>query len=247
MAKAGRSAVRAADEIEAALRAVGTPARAESEKRYLKSDLAFLGASLWQTRDVVKAYATSAKLGHDDLVNLVVALWEPPIFERRMAATLLLELHPKLVSADDLPLLERLLRESRTWALVDNLSGSTVAAIRVADPSVRPVLDRWARDGDFWIRRASLLAELRVVRRGGELDPFLERAERMLDEREFFIRKAIGWVLREAGKRRPDEVAAWLAPRTGRASGVTMREAVRYLPTPEADRLMAAYRERHPA
>ena len=52
----------------------------------------------------------------------------------------------------------------------------------------------------------------------------------MLEEREFFIRKAIGWVLREAGKRRPDDVAAWLAPRTDRASGVTMREAVKYLP-----------------
>jgi 3-methyladenine DNA glycosylase AlkD len=164
-----------------------------------------------------------------------------------MASTLLLELHPKLVSADDLLLLERLIRESRTWALVDNLAGSTVAAIRATDPSVRPVLDRWAGDDDFWVRRASLLAELRVARRGGELDPFLERAERMLEEKEFFIRKAIGWVLREAGKRRPDEVAAWLAPRTGRASGVTMREAVRYLPAPESDRLMAAYRERRPA
>jgi 3-methyladenine DNA glycosylase AlkD len=69
----------------------------------------------------------------------------------------------------------------------------------------------------------------------------------MLDEREFFIRKAIGWVLREVGKKRPAEVAAWLAPRTGRASGVTMREAVRYLPAADADRLMTAYRERRPA
>jgi 3-methyladenine DNA glycosylase AlkD len=247
VAKAGGSAARAADEIEAALRAVGTPVRAESEKRYLKSDLAFLGATVWQTRDVVKAYATSADVGHDDLIDLVVALWEPPIFERRTASTLLLELHPQLVSAGDLLLLERLIRASRTWALVDNLAGSTVATIRAADPSVRPVLDRWAGDDDLWVRRASLLAELRVARRGGELDPFLERAERMLDEKEFFIRKAVGWVLREAGKRRPDEVAAWLGPRTGRASGVTMREAVRYLPAPEADRLMTAYRERRPA
>ena len=58
----------------------------------------------------------------------------------------------------------------------------------------------------------------------------------MLEEKEFFIRKAIGWVLREAGKRRPDEVAAWLAPRTGRASGVTMREAVKYLPAADRER-----------
>jgi 3-methyladenine DNA glycosylase AlkD len=69
----------------------------------------------------------------------------------------------------------------------------------------------------------------------------------MLEEREFFIRKAIGWVLREAGKRQPDAVAAWLAPRTHRASGVTMREAVKYLPPAVAGELMAAYRDRRPA
>jgi 3-methyladenine DNA glycosylase AlkD len=69
----------------------------------------------------------------------------------------------------------------------------------------------------------------------------------MLDEKEFFIRKAIGWVLREVGKRRPAEVAPWLAPRTHRASGVTMREAVRYLAPDDRERLMAAYREHRPA
>ena len=97
------------------------------------------------------------------------------------------------------------------------------------------------------MRRSSLLAELRPIRNGADLDRFLGRAERMLDEREFFIRKAIGWVLREAGKRRPDEVVAWLAPRTHRASGVTMREAVKYLPAAEAARLMRAYRDNVPA
>jgi 3-methyladenine DNA glycosylase AlkD len=69
----------------------------------------------------------------------------------------------------------------------------------------------------------------------------------MLGEKEFFIRKAIGWVLREVAKNRPAEVVAWLAPRTGRASGVTMREAVKYLPEADRDRLMAAYREHRPA
>ena len=109
------------------------------------------------------------------------------------------------------------------------------------------MLDRWATDPDFWIRRSSLLAELRPLRAGGDLAPFLRRADAMLDEKEFFIRKAIGWVLREVGKRRPSEVVAWLAPRTHRASGVTMREAVKYLPSEDADRLSKAYREQRPA
>jgi 3-methyladenine DNA glycosylase AlkD len=69
----------------------------------------------------------------------------------------------------------------------------------------------------------------------------------MLAEREFFIRKAIGWVLREAGKRRPGEVVAWLGPRTDRASGVTVREAVKYLPAEDAERLLSAYRSKRPA
>jgi 3-methyladenine DNA glycosylase AlkD len=236
-----------ADRIEAELRAVGTAERAVSEQRYLKSDLTFLGATVWQTRNVVKANSPTNELDHDHLVGLVEALWSIPVFERRMAAVIVLERHPSLLSAADLGLLERLIRASKTWALVDGLAGDVVGGIRLADPSVRGTLDRWAADPDFWVRRASLLAELGAARTGGELTPFLRRADAMLDEREFFIRKAIGWVLREAGKKRPAEVAAWLAPRTGRASGVTMREAVRYLPPSDADRLMTAYREHRSA
>jgi 3-methyladenine DNA glycosylase AlkD len=237
----------AAADLEAALRAVGTAERAASEKAYLKSDLTFLGATVWQTRDVVKAYARQADLDHADLVRLVEALWAAPIFERRMAATQLLELHPKLLGAADLDLLERLIRDSHTWALVDNLAGDVAATIRLADPDVEPILDRWAADPDFWVRRSSLLAELASTRRGGDLGPFLRRADAMLEEKEFFIRKAIGWVLREVSKKRPDDVVAWLAPRTGRASGVTMREAVRYVSEADRERLMTAYRERRPA
>jgi 3-methyladenine DNA glycosylase AlkD len=234
-------------ELEAAIRDVGTPDRATSEQRYLKSDLTFLGATVGQTRDAVKAIGKANVLDHDDLVALVTALWDAPVFERKMAAVQLLELHPRLLGSSDLPLVENLLRASRTWALVDALAGDVVGGIRAADPSVRPILDRWAVDPDFWIRRSSLLAELKQAKRGGDLEPFLSRADRMLDETEFFIRKAIGWVLREVSKNRPDEVTAWIAPRTGRASGVTMREAVRYLPNADRERLMAAYRERRAA
>jgi 3-methyladenine DNA glycosylase AlkD len=58
-------------------------------------------------------------------------------------------------------------------------------------------------------------------------------------EREFFIRKAIGWVLRETAKKHPDLVADWLAPRLHRASGVTIREAVKWLPAAIRDALLA--------
>jgi len=235
-----------ADRIEERLRQVGTPERAESERAYLKSDLEFLGATVWQTRAVTKELAPP--LDHDALVREVTELWSAPIFERRMAAVFLLEAHARELSVDDLPLLERLIRESKTWAFVDGLAGDVLGNLVDADPvGMTPAMDGWARDDDFWVRRSSLLAELKPIRHDAPLDRFLARADIMLDEREFFIRKAIGWVLREAGKRRPDEVTAWLGPRTDRASGVTLREAVKYLPAADAARLTTAYRERRPA
>ena len=238
-----------ADAIEAQLRAAGTAERAASEKQYLKSDLDFHGTPMPQMRRVVGSVLSGApKLDHDEVVELAGALWSRPVFERRMAAVLLLTRRADVLSERDLPLIERMLRESRTWALVDPLAGDVLGSLVARAPEdLTPRLDRWVRDSDFWIRRASLLAELRPIRNGATLERFLRRADVMLDEREFFIRKAIGWVLREAARRRPAEVGVWLAARTHRASGVTMREAVKYLPAGEADGLMAAYGDRRPA
>jgi 3-methyladenine DNA glycosylase AlkD len=165
-----------------------------------------------------------------------------------MAAIEALNARPRLVGAGDLPLMERMLRESKTWALVDGLAVSALGALLDREPGVSDTLDRWATDEDFWIRRSAMLAHLRALRRGeGDFDTFARYADSMLDEREFFIRKAIGWILRDTSRKRPELVLEWIAPRTGRASGVTMREVVRHLPAVDAERLMAAYRAGEPA
>src|SRR6478609_9190962 len=226
--------------IETELERTGTPERAASEKRYLKSDMDFLGATLAEIRRVARQAAKG--LDRDGALRLVEELWSVPTFERRMSAALILEFHPDELRSQDLALIERLIRESRTWALVDVLSGDVVGEVGL-HLRIRPTLDRWARDDDFWVRRSSLLAELMPLKHGAPFEPFARRADAMLEETEFFIRKAIGWVLRETSKTRPDEVYLWIAPRTHRASGVTMRETVKYLDTTRAERLMRAYRE----
>ena len=222
----------AAAEIDAALAALGSSDRAVNEKAYLKSDLEFYGVSVPGIRSVVKAFAKQhPRIEHDEVVGLAVALWEAPVHERRMAAVELLTHDAALLGPADMPLLERLLRESRTWAFVDNLAGTIVGGIveRHAELADR-VLDRWARDDDFWIRRSALLALLGGLRRGeGDFERFSRYADAMLEEKEFFVRKAIGWVLRETGKKRPELVYEWLLPRAARASGVTVREAVKPL------------------
>jgi 3-methyladenine DNA glycosylase AlkD len=89
-----------------------------------------------------------------------------------------------------------------------------------------------------------MLALLVPLRNGvGDFDRFGRYADAMLDEREFFIRKAIGWVLREASKRRPELVYGWMLPRAAGASGVTIREAVKYLAPEQRAAVLAVYEQ----
>jgi 3-methyladenine DNA glycosylase AlkD len=235
-------------DLEAELTGAGSPERAVSEKAYLKSDLVFLGTGFFEVGRRIKDLMRANPLEHNECLALAEELWRRPIFEMRAAAVEVLSRREQTLSPADFPLLERLIRESQTWALVDGLAGDVAGAIVARRPDeAEPVLDRWVADNDFWVRRSALLAELKPLRTGAPFDRFARHADVLLDEKEFFIRKAIGWVLRETGKRRPDEVIAWLAPRTPRASGVTMREAVRYLPDPWPATLMDAYKAKRPA
>lgn len=79
-----------------------------------------------------------------------------------------------------------------------------------------------------------------ALRRGdGDRERFSRFADRMVDEREFFVREAIGWGLRDAGRARPDVVFSWLRPRVTRLSGVTLREAVKPLSPTQREQLTA--------
>jgi len=230
------AAIAAAIDFE--LRRHRNPARAPAEKAYLKSDLEFLGVGLPQMRQIVRAVQRQDEgLDRRQLVSLVGLLWRTPLFERRMVA------FQPLLRPADIVLLERMIRQSKTWAFVDELAIVIVGPLVERSPDLLRVLDRWAWDNDFWLRRSAMLALLRPLRRGdGDFRRFARYAERMLEEREFFIRKSIGWILRETGKRRPDVVHGWLLPRAARASGVTIREAVKYLSPAQRAELLAAYR-----
>jgi 3-methyladenine DNA glycosylase AlkD len=240
-----------ASQAEEELRAGGTAARAVHEKAYLKSSIEHAGTPL----PVIRAVARRIRVEHPDLdattaFALADELWKGSLHERRMLAVVTLQQYADAMSARHLERLEPFVRRSGTWALVDGLAGDVAARIVLRhpdDPVVDAVLRRWGADGDFWVRRSALLAHLQTLGRRGRFigwERFSRLADAMLDEREFFIRKAIGWVLREAGKHRPGLVVEFVRPRVARISGVTIREAVRYLDAPDRDALLAAYRAR---
>jgi 3-methyladenine DNA glycosylase AlkD len=229
----------AAESLAEELRALGTPERAAQEKRYLKSELEFFGVSVPDLRRVVRAAARRyPEMDREAAVAWAAALWEIPVHERRTAAIETLKPSVTYMNAVDLAFVEKLIGESRTWALVDPLAVDVAGGIAARDPAAWQRIDAWAGDTDFWVRRSALLALLPGIRAGQpDLDRFERYATPMLGEKEFFIRKAIGWVLREISRREPRWVAAWTQAHVDVMSGVTFREAVRRLPAGDAERL----------
>ncbi|WP_227492607.1 DNA alkylation repair protein [Brevibacterium sp. CFH 10365] len=164
-----------------------------------------------------------------------------PVHERRAAATMVLIQSKDRLGAGDADLIEDMLRGAKTWALVDPLAGDLIGPLSESDAAVDPVLERWAADRDFWIRRSALLAHLVPLRQGrGDFGRFSRFADAMLEEKEFFIRKAIGWVLRDTSRKRPDLVFEWILPRAHRTSSVTIREAVKRLSAEQREAVLDA-------
>jgi 3-methyladenine DNA glycosylase AlkD len=233
----------AAAEVMAAMLPLADAERAGQARRYLKSDLDFLGVGVPGIRSAVTGTARSRPdPGRDGALAWARALWREPVHERRTAAIEVLRLFAGSLETADLALVEAWIREAHGWAYVDPLAGDIAGLIALRHPRAWPLIDAWAADGDFWIRRSALLTLLPGIRRG---QPDRERFERyatpMLAEKEFFIRKAIGWVLRELSKKDPAYVAAWTRSHLDLMSGVTFAEAVRRLPPEQAAPLRVLY------
>jgi 3-methyladenine DNA glycosylase AlkD len=228
--------------VDAELRRAGDPERAAGARAYLKHELAHYGVDTRSLREAIRPVLRERDLDRATLIELAERLWERPVFETRAAAAELLAKRVALLTPADVPFVERLLRSSGTWALVDTLAPQVIGSLVERHPDLHATLERWAADEDFWIRRSALLAYLLPLRRGeGNFARFTALADPLLGEREFFVRKAIGWVLRERSKKRPEQVYRWLLPRAGRASGVTVREAVKYLAPAQRDAILARY------
>ncbi|MGO8993827.1 MAG: DNA alkylation repair protein [Polyangiaceae bacterium] len=215
------------------LSALGTPTRASSEKAYMKSTLLFHGVTAAQLRGTCAAFCKEHPLDHDSLRAIVAALFATDWFDLRSMGIALLERKRALLVPRDAPWLITLVRASPCWAHVDYLATQVIDPLVAANPTLLVRTRTWAKDKDFWVRRTALLAQLRALRGGGgDFALFAEIAAPMLEEKEFFIRKAIGWVLREVSKKRPALVRDFFREHGERASGLTRREGTKYLPAP---------------
>ncbi len=178
------------------------------------------------------------EITRSELRAIVTGLYASEWYEHRSVAIALLGHYGELLRDSDLPWLVGLVRSSNTWAHVDWLAADIIGGVIERHPAGLRRLPRWAADRSFWVRRTALLAQLRPLSRGaGDFALFARLAAGMVEEKEFFIRKAIGWILREVSKKRPDLAYGFLREQRDRVSGLTLREGAKYLPPAKRTKL----------
>ncbi|MDA1279153.1 MAG: DNA alkylation repair protein [Chloroflexi bacterium] len=234
------------DNIAHQLALAGTSERAPRQKAYLKSDLDFFGTAVPDIRAVLKnTVRVHPAIRRTELLQLSLNCFDSSYFEMHLFGVFLLDRYGAVLEQADLRHIETIVRMCKTWALVDPLSNPGAELVDRGMPEAGPILDEWSVDENFWLRRISMLVLMPGLRRDQEYwDRFVGYADSMIEEREFFIRKAIGWVLRDMSKVRPKPVGEYVRRHIAVMSGVTFREAVKYLPEPEQSELRAAFKDR---
>ncbi|MCB9759413.1 MAG: DNA alkylation repair protein [Alphaproteobacteria bacterium] len=215
--------------VQTGLSAAAVPADAGPMQAYMKTDMPFYGVKKPARVPILREMRRVRLPDRAAYFEAVRALWALPHREERYAALDLAQHHRRFIDADSLPLYEQLIREGQWWDLVDPVASNLVGIALLKERArLTPVMERWIEDDDLWIRRTAILSQLRHKEQTDEALLFrfcLARA----DEEAFFIRKAIGWALRQYSYAAPDAVVGFLRAHQAELSGLSVREAAKVL------------------
>ncbi len=213
-----------------ALAAVANPEKAVGMQAYMKTEMPFYGvqkpARVPIARQLVREFPPT---NHEDYVDLVLGLWDLPHREEKYLAFEVAEHFRSFVDAASLPLYRRLIVEGAWWDFVDEVATHLVGHLVVHGPLENwPEVDTWIDDPDMWLRRSAIICQVGAKERT-DANRLFSFCEARIDEKEFFIRKAIGWALREYAKTEPEAVARFAMEHRDRLSGLSFREATKHI------------------
>jgi 3-methyladenine DNA glycosylase AlkD len=210
--------------IQQSLTALADPGKATAMAAYMKGRFDFLGvqtpARRQATVPIMRAFT-----GHP--LDAARELWALPAREYQYVAVDLLRRENRRLSAGDLPALEALVQDKSWWDSVDGLA-VTIGSIVAREPQLVGRMDALIRAPDFWLRRIALLHQL-DWKQDTDAARLFTYCLRCADEREFFIRKAIGWALRQYARTNPVAVRQFLTTNREKLSGLSFREASKHL------------------
>jgi 3-methyladenine DNA glycosylase AlkD len=213
------------------LRASSDATKAPAMQAYMKSAMPYYGVSSPQQRDVWRRVFRAHVL--DDAAvwqATTLSLWRTARFrEERYAAIALTgeRAYTPYQTLDTLPLYEELIVTGAWWDYVDLIAGKRIGTLLQRFPrEMKPLLRAWSRSDDLWKRRTSILAQL-GFKDATDVRLLFDCIDPNVADREFFIRKAIGWALRQYAWTDPAEVGRYVRANRDRLSGLSVREALK--------------------
>jgi len=214
------------------LRRVADPDRAEGAQAYMKSSIPFYGIGATPLRKVCReVFAAHPLPSAAAWRKEVLRIWRGARFrEERYAAIELTgyKLYRDYQDLDALPMYEEIIVTGAWWDYVDAVAIHRVGEHllrRFPKPMKREML-RWSVDPDMWKRRTSILSQI-TFKRDTDLDLLYSCIEPSLSSKEFFLRKAIGWALRQYAWTDPNEVRRYVREHEGELSALSRREALK--------------------
>ena len=221
--------------IRAALAATGDPERAVAQQAYMKSEMPYRGITAPQLTTLLRPILADPahRIGERrEWERAVRDLWDGATHrEERYAATALTghRTYRAWQDPDTLPLYQHLVVTGAWWDHVDEVASNRIGPILLSHKAeVTPVVEQWIEHEDLWLRRTAIICQLTFKERT-DLGLLRAAIEPNLEDPSFWIRKAIGWALRQYARTDPAWVRATVAEYDGRLSGLSRREALKHL------------------
>lgn len=213
------------------------PLRNEANRKqmesYMKNQFQFLGIKKSETAPIMRKLFKEFGLPNDkdDVKQLVMNCFSEQEREYHYIGMIILNKSSELFHGEDLSFIKSIILTHTWWDSVDTIAPNILGDIVKRSPEVKLELCEWCLDDNFWLKRAALLHQLKFKQ---QMDlPLLEQMiDHLKEDKEFFIRKAIGWILREYSKTDAAYVINFVQQHT--LSNLSSKEALKWLNNQES-------------
>jgi len=204
------------------------PKIALEQKAYMRNQFEFYGIKSTERREIQKPFFIKEFLPKkDELENIVKLLWEKPQRDYQYFSQELAFKYVKQLEKKDIELFEYMVTHKSWWDTVDFIAANLMGAYFKKYPEqINVTIKKWLNSNNIWLQRSALLFQLKYKE---NLDTVLlaSTINSLLGSKEFFINKAIGWILREFSKTNPK----WVLEFAGKTalSSLSRKEALRLI------------------
>lgn len=225
--------MRLGEKLRSALLGQADAARAPQMQAYMKSTMPYLGVASPQMKAISKALY--AELQYDDARNWmadILDIWRGAAFREEYYAAIELtgiKQAQRFQRTDILPMYREMIITGSWWDTTDSIAPTRFGEILDAErKAMSQAMLEWAHDDNIWVRRSAILCQLKA-KDDMDLDLLYACIEPSISSKEFFLRKAIGWVLRQYARTNPQEVRRYVSANEARLSNLTKREALKHI------------------